>query len=176
MIRTHRPTATVLASLGFLLVASSCSTTEMLDESRQATGVKVGEVTDTSAIIWMRVTKNEKRRGDGVVRRDRAKRAVPPEFPDPNDLEGSVPGAVGQVRVRYSTDESALDDPQNGFGHPVGNFQSEPVDLVVDALGPQHFIFGLHVGVLQRDEKREDAARSETIRHEETGPLVKSQV
>ena len=88
----------------------------MLDESRQATGVKVGEVTDTSAIIWMRVTENEKRRADGIVRRDRAKRAVPPEFPDPNDLEGSVPGAVGQLFVRYSTDESALDDLENTEG------------------------------------------------------------
>jgi alkaline phosphatase D len=88
----------------------------MLDESRQATGVKVGEVTDTSAIIWTRVTEKAKRRADGIVRRDRGKRAVPPEFLDPNDLEGSVPGADGQVRVRYSPNEGSLDDPENEEG------------------------------------------------------------
>ena len=99
-----------------LLVASSCQSTQMLDESRQATGVKVGEVTDTSAIIWTRMTENATRRADGIVRRARGKRAVPPEFLDPKELEGSVPGADGQVRVRYSANGSALDDPENAEG------------------------------------------------------------
>ena len=125
MIRMSRSHAAGLAGLGLLLAIASCSSTKTLDESRQATGVKVGEVSDTSAIIWMRLTKNEKRRADGIVRRDRAKRAVPPEFPDPNDLEGSVPGAEGQVRVRYSTDESALNDPATTEN--VRETRSEPV-------------------------------------------------
>ena len=84
-----------------LALSASCGPSK-IDESRQATGVKVGEVTDTSAIVWMRVTREEKRRADGVVRRGRASTAEPlPEHLKPEDLEGSAPGAPGRVRVRY---------------------------------------------------------------------------
>jgi alkaline phosphatase D len=72
-------------------------------ESRQATGVKVGEVTSTSAIIWTRVTEDDERNWDGIERRGRPDRDAPPEDIDPRDLEGSTPGAPGHVRVRYGT-------------------------------------------------------------------------
>ena len=65
----------------------------------QATGVKVGEVSDNSAIVWMRLTARPSRRADGVLRRGR-----PVPFPAElrvEDLEGSCPGAPGEVRVRY---------------------------------------------------------------------------
>ncbi len=68
-------------------------------ESRQATGVKVGEVTDRSALIWTRVTAGAGRRADGIVRR-----GMPKPFPaglQVADLEGECPGAPGRVRVRY---------------------------------------------------------------------------
>jgi len=110
----------------------------------QATGIKIGEVTDTRAIIWTRLTRNRKRLGSD---------APLPEFlyhhpetgeliekpanrrPDwvpvvrfPRDatietIEGAVPGAPGEVRVRYKLD-SASDwlstdwrtvDPQRDF-------------------------------------------------------------
>ena len=45
--------ATAISAAGVPALAGSDSPT-----SRQATGVKVGEVTDTSAIVWMRLTAN----------------------------------------------------------------------------------------------------------------------
>ncbi|HLF95116.1 MAG TPA: alkaline phosphatase D family protein [Planctomycetota bacterium] len=55
-------------------------------ETRQATGVKIGEVTDTSALVWMRVTAKAAREADG-----------------------SCPGAPGRVRLRYGTKEDLSD-------------------------------------------------------------------
>ena len=87
-----------------LLVLSACGDSiEIISESRQATGVRVGEVTDTSAIVWMRVTEKPERRRDGVERRGRVQ-PLDPEL-KPRDLEGSAPGARGQVRLRYGTTE-----------------------------------------------------------------------
>ncbi|MDA2928961.1 alkaline phosphatase D family protein [Acidobacteria bacterium AH-259-O06] len=88
-----------IACLGLLF---SCTST--IEESRQATGVKVGEVTDTSAIVWMRVTEKAQRRADGIVRRGRADKTKREEL-NPADLEGSVPGAPGRVRLRYGMKE-----------------------------------------------------------------------
>jgi alkaline phosphatase D len=82
-------------------------------ESHQATGVKVGEVTDHSAIVWMRLTARSSRRSDGVVRRGR-----PMPFPASlkvEDLEGSCPGAAGQVRVRYGTDNDLKGATDSGW-------------------------------------------------------------
>src|SRR5688572_19480818 len=73
-------------------------------DSRQATGVKVGEVSDTGAIAWMRLTASGARRSDGVIRRGR-----PQPFPADlkiADLEGSCPGTPGRVRFLLSTRES----------------------------------------------------------------------
>ncbi len=48
-------------------------------EARQATGVKVGEVTDTSAIVWVRATAKPAREADGAC-----------------------PGAPGKMRLMYA--------------------------------------------------------------------------
>lgn len=70
--------------------------------SRQATGVKVGEVTDTSAIVWMRLTASA---GPNVKGKDfpRGKPIVRPKDVRIEDLRGACPGAAGRVRVRFST-------------------------------------------------------------------------
>ena len=80
----------------------ACTTT--IEETRQATGVRIGEVTQTSAIIWTRVSEKSERRTDGIIRRKRADKDNPEQL-NPNDLEGSVPGAEGRVRLRYGTTE-----------------------------------------------------------------------
>jgi alkaline phosphatase D len=82
----------------------------------QANGVKVGEVTHTSAIIWTRLTRNPKRLDDGAPWRAPKRvakegepqnrgRIVPgsqlPEGLTVDDVEGAVPGAPGEVRVVY---------------------------------------------------------------------------
>jgi len=85
-------------------------------ESRQATGVKVGEVTDASAIVWMRVTAKAARNPE----------QKPPAEGEPDKLDGAVPGAVGTVQLRYGTkadlsDAKATDavavKAENDFSH-----------------------------------------------------------
>jgi alkaline phosphatase D len=68
-------------------------------EARQATGVKIGEVSDTSAIVWLRLTAQS---------RPNAKGKDFPRGKGPNDvrvdeLRGACPGALGSVRLRYGT-------------------------------------------------------------------------
>lgn len=69
-------------------------------ESRQATGVKVGEVTETSAVVWMRLTADATRNTKGLVRRGAPARVLPADV-KVEELEGACPGAPGQVRLRY---------------------------------------------------------------------------
>lgn len=99
-----------LALVAFLSLAA-CAGDEgppPIDESRQATGVKVGEVSTDSAVVWARLTRSQQRRADGIVRRARADRDNP-ETLDPTDLEGSVPGAPGNIRLVYSTSRDLAD-------------------------------------------------------------------
>jgi alkaline phosphatase D len=95
-------------------------------EARQATGVKLGEVTHDSAIAWMRLTANASRRRDGVIRRG-TPRPLPGDL-RVIDMEGAAPGAPGRVRLVYSTREDlrgAIQLPwadvqqANDFAHQV---------------------------------------------------------
>lgn len=72
----------------------------LTQEARQATGVKVGEVSIDSAIIWMRVTAHSRRNAQGLVLRGPENRSLDPGV-KLSDLEGVCPGAPGRVRVRY---------------------------------------------------------------------------
>jgi alkaline phosphatase D len=68
--------------------------------STQATGIKIGEVTSESAVIWTRRTAKAGRLTDGIVRRGGGKNAIPPEpGADPNVFEGACPGGNGYVRL-----------------------------------------------------------------------------
>ncbi len=89
----------VLASLLCLPLAGQ--------QSRQATGVRVGEVTPDSAIVWMRVTAAAARNQQGVVRRGKVA-PLPPDL-KAEQLEGACPGAPGRVRLRYSAREDLRD-------------------------------------------------------------------
>jgi len=75
----------------------------------QAMGTRAGEVTDTTAVVWTRLTATPTRNNRGVVIPRRAqgepkrgkgesKVTVPVD-----ELEGACPGAPGGVRVRYAT-------------------------------------------------------------------------
>jgi alkaline phosphatase D len=70
------------------------------EASRQATGVKVGEVTDTSAIVLMRLTANA---GPNASGRDLPRGPLPKNV-RVEQLRGACPGAAGRVRLRYGTD------------------------------------------------------------------------
>ncbi|MCW8925080.1 MAG: alkaline phosphatase D family protein, partial [Xanthomonadales bacterium] len=95
----------------------------LADSPYMATGIKIGEVTDSEAIVWVRLTANEKRVDYGAPmpnvtythadtgepldgsKHYRKPYAVPAvEFPDGSSIdtiEGAVPGARGVARVHY---------------------------------------------------------------------------
>ncbi len=93
------------------------------DRVYQATGFKICEVDQSSAIIWTRLTRDRQRIGkEGpmpIVKyrnpqtgeaeervRGKPDRMPIVEFPNGssvNSIEGAVPGASGEVRVRYKT-------------------------------------------------------------------------
>ena len=96
-----------------------------------ATGIKIGEVTSSEAIVWVRLTETIDRVDFGgprpVITYSDAKTgeqleeyryrdpAITPkvEFPDGSTvhtLEGAVPGAAGFARVLYRLDDSAQFD------------------------------------------------------------------
>lgn len=101
----------------FLMVTMGFSTSTLADGPFQATGFKVGEVTDSTAIVWTRLTlRNARNSSDapkveieyvpnsGKGKRDRTVRAI--RFPDGltiKDVFESVPGTDGDVRVGYRT-------------------------------------------------------------------------
>ena len=90
-----------LLTAALALLIACAPQIETIPESRQATGVKVGEVSDSSAIVWVRVTESAARNRDGIERRGRVQ-PLDSEL-TPRNLEGSAPGAPGQVRLRYGT-------------------------------------------------------------------------
>jgi alkaline phosphatase D len=89
-----------------------------------ACGVKVGEVTDSSAVIWTRLTAKPDRNLAGVAWAEGADRV--PEGRSLAEMEGSVAGAPGEVRLqwwprggvglRLSTDWAPV-NPERDFTH-----------------------------------------------------------
>jgi alkaline phosphatase D len=89
----------------------------------QATGIKIGEVTDSVAIVWTRLTKNPQRIGNeaplpeivypGDKDKDAAKKkglkpiAIYPDGSTIDTIEGAAPGALGEVRVMYKPANSS---------------------------------------------------------------------
>ena len=77
--------------------------------SRQATGVRIGEVTVSTAIVWTRLTANATRNNNGVLIPGRANRKKAEELAKVTvpveQLEGACPGTAGRVRLRYGTKE-----------------------------------------------------------------------
>ncbi len=71
--------------------------------SRQATGVKIGEVTPSSVQFWTRRTKGSTRHASGVKSAPGLKAAALPLGTDPSTLEGSCPGEPGELRVKLLT-------------------------------------------------------------------------
>lgn len=77
-------------------------------ESHQATGIRIGEVTADSAIIWTRLTANPARVRSGRLTFETNKQGdiyKPETAADISRLDGACPGMAGQVRVRFGTAE-----------------------------------------------------------------------
>jgi alkaline phosphatase D len=88
-------------------------------ESHQATGTRVGEVTDTTAIVWTRLTKNVTRNNGGVVfparKKDEKQPWPPPPTPPVAEIEGACPAMAGRVRVRYGLKEDLSDASETSW-------------------------------------------------------------
>ena len=124
-----------------VLLAACGSGVNYTEESRQATGVKVGEVSTDSAIIWTRLTAAETRRTDGTVIRGRPEKTEPGEEIlqlDPNTLQGSVRGADGRIRLRYDSNVNFFDpivtdwvdvNAENDFTHHFRLDELEPATV-----------------------------------------------
>ena len=69
-------------------------------EVHMANGIKIGEVTETSAIVWTRLTQNSERNIEGTPFKD-LKPEKQPGYPDLSVMEGSVVGQAGEVQVEY---------------------------------------------------------------------------
>ncbi len=72
-------------------------------------GLRVGEVTQGSAIVWTRITKTAERNWSGY--RDSTKREPKVDEYIPSkirvaDREGEIGGAAGQIRIFYSTNKN----------------------------------------------------------------------
>ena len=67
-----------------------------------ANGIKVGEVHQTSARVWVRLTKHAEANTTGTpFTNQKAKTEQLPSGKQLRDMLGSVPGAAGDVRVQY---------------------------------------------------------------------------
>jgi alkaline phosphatase D len=76
----------------------------------QALGTRVGEVTDHSAIIWTRLTKNSQRNNNGTLFDKKANRQRPESVTVPiEQIEGACPGMSGRVRMRYGLNQDLKD-------------------------------------------------------------------
>src|SRR5688572_18481185 len=118
--------------------------------ARQATGTKVGEVTDTSAIVWTRLTAAPTRKNDGVFFPPRKGKSEPrPKLTVPaSEVEGACPGAAGRIRVRYGTKEDLSDAQETewmevseatDYTHPFSLAGLKPASAyhyVVETAGP----------------------------------------
>ncbi len=120
---------------GAAALAAAPLSAALAKESHQATGVRVGEVTDTTAIVWTRLTKQATRNRNGVVFAAKAKakaakgtKAKSEPVPPAHEIEGACPAASGRVRVRYSLREDLQDALQTPW-----------VDVTEDADGIHHF-------------------------------------
>ena len=70
-----------------------------------ATGFRIGEVTQHSAVVWTRLTSAPERHWEGIVFQPKDSRTrVMVDIPDipTSEWEGSAEGAEGQVRILYS--------------------------------------------------------------------------
>ncbi|MBN8418335.1 MAG: alkaline phosphatase D family protein [Verrucomicrobia bacterium] len=79
----------------------------------QATGTRVGEVTDTTAIVWTRLTQTPVRNNQGVKfdkpKKGKGAKEKQQAVPEAHEIEGACPAASGKVRVRYGLKENLSD-------------------------------------------------------------------
>lgn len=92
-------------TVGCILMAFFLAAPLIADDAvsvNMANGIKIGEVSSTSAIIWTRLTKHAERNVDGKPffgNHDKERKFA--SYDDLSAIEGSVPGAPREVRISY---------------------------------------------------------------------------
>jgi hypothetical protein len=98
-----------------------------------ANGIKIGEVTEDSALIWTRLTRHATAHVDGVKFRKTPKHA--PQTPagkSLTDMEGAVPGIAGSVQDLLAKKRGRGDQDRvvacgrEGRLHPQGGNRRPP--------------------------------------------------
>lgn len=95
-------------NLSLTLLLALVGATSPATAAETAMGFKVGEVTQGSAIIWTRTTRDAERTWDGFREPTKRQPKSALYVPSPVNIEtrdGESVGAVGQVRVVYATNE-----------------------------------------------------------------------
>lgn len=154
-----------LKSVLFLLVfcaLNSCEQ-ETINGPYFGTGIKIGEVTQTEAIVWARLTKDSVRVGNDALMPDvrykdpksgemKPRNGRPnitpvvtyPEGYNLNNIQGATPGSKGRVRLKYKTKDqqewTQLDwqpvDSARAFSHQFelsGLLAGTAYELLVEA-------------------------------------------
>jgi len=112
--------------ISIFFAAATCSG-GLSDGPYQATGIKIGEVTYNTAIVWTRLTRRPERIGSEapmpevsysdpktgeIVKKRSGRPDLTPvvKFPEDSNvetIEGAVPGTKGQVRILYKIDTAS---------------------------------------------------------------------
>ncbi|MBM4076578.1 MAG: hypothetical protein FJ267_13185, partial [Planctomycetes bacterium] len=110
LTRRHFLTQTVaVPTIGGVLLAAADSDSPL---TFQATGTRVGDVSDSTAVVWTRLTAKSTRTNSSikyvgrVAKESKDKREVTEPV---EQLDGACPGASGRVRVRYGFREDLTD-------------------------------------------------------------------
>ena len=118
----------IQSSVGMMAAFPAMKNLSILDTPFFTTGIKIGEITPTSAVVWARLTANETRVKDTGIRPsilywddavnewhdtsyfdkkykmgrpDKNVKVVIPEGHTLKTLDGAVPGIAGQISVKY---------------------------------------------------------------------------
>lgn len=90
--------------------ATAAAEAESVVGPHQATGARVGEVDQTSAIVWTRLTRNATRNNQGIIFPRKVDRTnYKPTTVPVDQIEGACPGMAGRVRLRYGVNENLQD-------------------------------------------------------------------
>lgn len=105
-------------SAGTALVLPQAVSAGLLAEAGpyQATGTRVGEVTEQSAIVWTRLTQHPQRNNQGVEFAKKVDRKNDqPTVTPVAQIEGACPGMTGRVRLRYGLKQDLSDAAETGW-------------------------------------------------------------
>jgi alkaline phosphatase D len=106
-----------------------------------ANGIKVGDVTQTTAILWTRLTQHPERNRDGfpfpeLRARDQPAEAIQLQGRLLEEMEGAVPGAAGEVRFVYWREEAASAQAESTAWIPVSAAKDFIVQMPLSGLRP----------------------------------------